>query len=449
MDNFIGTEKVGKLLWKFALPSVISMMVSALYNIVDQLFIGNKIGDLGNAATNIAFPLSISCISIALLFGVGGAASFNLAMGQKDTQRAPYYAGNTMTMLVLLGVILALITKLTLKPMLVFFGSPDNVLPLAVDYTNITAIGFPFLIFATGGGHIVRADGSPRMAMVCNMAGAIVNTVLDALFVFGFEWGMKGAALATVIGQAVSAIIVLSYLNKFKSVKLSLSHFKLKAGIVGRITSLGIAPCFNQLAMMIVQIIMNKSLKHYGALSNYGESIPIACAGIISKVNMIFMAFIIGISQGLQPIVSFNYGAGNYKRVKEAYRLTVKVGAVMAVAAFVIFQVFPRKIISLFGNGSDMYFKFAISYFRVFLLFTFLNFLQPIASNVFTAIGKPIKGVFLSLIRQILLFIPLILILPLFFGIDGILYSGPVADITAFIMCAIMLRIEFSRKEFN
>lgn len=445
--NPLGEQPVNRLLSQFAIPSIISMLVGSLYNIVDQFFIGQRVGELGNAATNIAFPLSTSCLALALLIGIGGSSAFNLAMGSGDDKKAVHLLGNAVVLLAGSGLFLSIITFLFLKPLLLFFGSPKAVLPFAIEYTKVTAFGFPFLLLGTGGGHLIRADGRPRMTMVCNLIGAVINTVLDALFVFGLNLGMTGAALATVIGQMVSGIMAIICLMHGKTVSIHKEHLFVKWENVTRIASLGMAPCSNQVAMMVVQIIMNQSLKHYGSHSIYGENIPIACAGIITKVSMIFMSFVIGLSQGLQPIASFNYGAGKKGRVKEAYIKAVSIGAVLAVIAFFMFQFFPRQIISIFGDGSELYYQFAIRYFHVFLFFTFVNFMQPITSNFFTAIGKPKVGSFLALTRQILFLLPLILLFPLFLGIDGIMYAGPVADCLAAVVCFIMVYREL--RNFN
>jgi len=426
--NPLGEKKISTLLRQFAIPSIVAMLVGALYNIVDQIFIGQSVGELGNAATNIAFPLSISCIAIALLFGIGGASAFNLSTGEGDNESAPFYVGNSCFMLVLCGLVLTIVTRLFLDRLLVLFGSPANVLPYAKEYTGITSFGFPLLILTAGGAHLVRADGSPKFSMCCNLVGAVINTVLDALFVYGLNWGMKGAAWATVTGQLVSAIMVITYLCHYKTVRLELRHFVPKAGYVSRSASLGTAACFNQLAMMVVQIVLNNSLKHYGGQSVYGEAIPIACAGIVTKVGQLFFSFIIGISQGLQPIASFNYGAKKYLRVKQSVKLALTTGLVLSLGSFFIFQVFPLQIIKLFGEGTDEYYAFAIKYFRIYFFFIFINFVQPIISNFFTATGRPQVGMFLSLTRQIIFFLPLLLILPRFFGIDGIIYAGPIAD---------------------
>lgn len=446
-NNPLGVQPVNRLLSQFAIPSIISMLVGSLYNIVDQFFIGQRVGELGNAATNIAFPLSTSCLALALLIGIGGSSAFNLAMGSGHEKRAVNIMGNAVVLLAGSGLVLSIITLLFLKPLLLFFGSPKAVLPYAMEYTKITAFGFPFLLLSTGGGHLIRADGRPRITMLCNLVGAVLNTILDALFVFGLNLGMSGAALATIIGQIVSGALAIGYLMHGKTVTIRRENLRIKWENVTRIASLGMAPCSNQVAMMVVQIIMNQSLKHYGSHSIYGENIPIACAGIITKVNMIFMSFVIGLSQGLQPIASFNYGAGKKGRVKEAYIKAISIGAVLAVIAFLMFQFFPRQIISIFGDGSELYYQFAIRYFHVFLFFTFVNFMQPITSNFFTAIGKPKVGSFLALTRQILFLLPLILLFPLFLEIDGIMYAGPVADCLAAVVCFIMVYREL--RDFN
>lgn len=443
--NPLGEKKIGQLLRQFAVPSIVSMLVGSLYNIVDQFFIGQRVGELGNAATNIAFPLSTSCTALALLLGIGGSSAFNLAMGAGEKKKAVNLIGNASALLVLCGVFLFAVTEMFTSPLLVLFGSPDDVLPYALEYTRVTAFGFPFLLLSIGGGHLIRADGRPKITMLCNLTGAILNTILDAVFVFGLDMGMTGAALATIIGQFVSGLLAVWYLAHCKTVKIQWKNLRLHSVYAKRIASLGMAPCSNQIAMMIVQIIMNQSLKYYGAQSIYGENIPIACSGIISKVNMLFMSFVIGLSQGLQPIASFNYGAGKMNRVKEAYLKAITVGAVMGVIAFAAFQIFPRNIISIFGAGSELYYSFSIQYFHIFLFFTFVNFLQPITSNFFTSIGKPKIGSFLALTRQIIFLLPLLLLLPLFRGIDGIMYAGPVSDCLAAAVALTMVVREIRR----
>ena len=438
-ENPLGTEPVGRLLRQFAIPSIISMVVIALYNLVDQFFIGQSIGELGNAATNVAFPLTTVCTAAALLLGIGGAAAFNLTLGKGDRAKALYYVGNAATLLFSAGLVLCMVTLVFLTPLLRFFGSPDDVLGYAQEYVGITALGFPFIILSNGGAHLVRADGSPRYSMFCNLSGAIINTVLDPIFIFGFHMGMKGAALATIIGQIFAGWLVFRYLRHYKAGSLKRCHLTPRWKYTGYLISLGMSAYLNQLAIMVVQIVMNNSLTYYGALSVYGEAVPLACVGIISKVNHLFFSVCIGIAQGMQPISSFNYGAARYDRVRQVFRLSFFAGTVISVIAFVLFQFFPREIIALFGEGSEAYFAFAVEYFRIYLFFTFLNNIQPLATTFFTSIGKPGRGSFLALTRQILFLLPLMLLLPRVMGIDGILYAGPIADFAAATLSLILV----------
>ena len=442
-ENPLGSEPVSSLLRRFAIPSVIAMLVSALYNMVDQLFIGHSIGVLGNAATNVAFPLSMVCTSIGLLCGIGGAANFNLCMGRREPEHAKSYVGSAISMLAILGVILCVAVQLFLRPMMLLFGATPDVIDYACTYTRITSIGFPFLIVTIGGSNLIRADGSPKFSMLCNLVGAIVNTILDPLFIFVFHMGMAGAALATITGQILSFALVVFYLRGFKTLPLSLSDLKPNMACWARIAALGATPAFNQVAMMVVQIVMNNTLTYYGSNSVYGSDIPLACAGIISKVNMLFFSFVIGISQGLQPIVSFNFGAQKYDRVKDAYKKAVFAATAISIVAFLCFQFFPRQIIGIFGSGSEEYLHFAERSFRIFLFFTFLNGIQPVSSNFFTSIGAPKKGIFLSLTRQIIFLLPLLLIFPYLFGIDGVMYTAPIADLAAASVSIVMVVREF------
>ncbi|MDR3766195.1 MAG: MATE family efflux transporter [Butyricicoccus sp.] len=446
-QNPLGTEKIERLLARFAIPSIIAMLVSALYNIVDQVFIGWSVGMLGNAATNVAFPLTITCTGLSLLCGIGGAANFNLCMGRGDEERAERFAGAAIGMMVILGVVLCLGVRLFLKPMMLAFGATPDILDYSLTYTGITSIGFPFLILTTAGSNLVRADGSPRFSMLCTLTGAIINTIMDPVLIFGFHMGMAGAALATILGQFISCLMVVGYLTRFKTVHLRLSSLRPSLHYWKCILALGIAPFFNQMAMMVVQIVMNNILKHYGGASAYGSEIPLACAGIIAKVNMIFFSIIIGISQGIQPIISYNYGAHNFRRVRDTYKKAVGIAICISVFSFLCFQFFPRQIIGFFGSGSEEYFQFAEEYFRIFLFFTFINGIQPITANFFTSIGKAIRGVFLSLTRQIIFLLPLIVILPMFLGIDGVMYSAPIADFIAAVLAVIFVTREFKHME--
>lgn len=438
-QNPLATERIPRLITRFSVPAILSMVVSALYNIVDQIFIGHSIGILGNAATNVAFPLTIVSTALALLVGVGGASGFNLRLGAGKEQEASYIAGTSMSMLIIGGLAISAVALCLLKPLLLAFGATDEVLPYAVTYTAITSVGLPLTIFATGCSKFIRADGSPGYSMVCLLAGAILNTALDPLFIFAFNMGIAGAAWATVIGQAVSCALAVRYLFHFKTVPLVAKHLRLHAACARTVASLGAGSCINQLAMMAVQITMNNTLTQYGAASVYGSEIPLACVGVLSKINTVFIAFTIGVAQGCQPIVSFNYGAGNYGRVKKTILMAMGIATGISVLAFLAFQLFPHAIVSIFGTGSDLYFAFAERYLRIYMLMTFVNGIHPVVSSFFTSIGKARIGAFISLTRQILFLLPLILIFPIFMGLDGVIYAGPIADGTAAALAFFMI----------
>ena len=427
-QNPLATEKEGRLIAKFAIPAIISMLVSSLYNIVDQIFIGQGVGMLGDAATNIAFPISIICTATALLLGIGSASNYNLESGAGRKEDACRVIGTGLSMLVICGTIIAVCVLLFLNPLLQLFGVTENVLPYARDYAGITAWGIPFLILTTGGNHMIRADRSPTYSMVCMLTGAVINTILDPTFIFVFHWGIKGAAWATVIGQIISGAMVIVYFLRFRKMDLKKEMLRPRMKRFKMIASLGMASCINQIAMAVVQITMNNTLRHYGAVSAYGADIPLACVGVISKVNMVFMAIAIGISQGCQPIWGFNYGAGLYHRVRKTYTTAFQYAFLVGVVFFLGFQFFPEQIVGIFGTGSKEYFRFASRYFRIFMFMTFLNGIQPMSSGFFTSIGKAKLGIVVSLTRQVFFLLPLILIFPAFMGIDGVMYAGPIAD---------------------
>ncbi|MDR1801482.1 MAG: MATE family efflux transporter [Lachnospiraceae bacterium] len=426
--NPLGSASIGKLIPKFAIPAMISMLVASTYNIVDQIFIGQGVGLLGNAATNIAFPIAIFCTAMALLLGIGGASNYNLESGRGNTEKAAKIAGTALSMLLICSCTYAVLVLIFLRPLLQIFGVTAEILPYALDYTGITAFGIPFLVVTTGGNHLIRADRSPTYSMISIVSGAIINTILDPLFIFGFGWGIKGAAIATVIGQVFSGLMVAFYFIKMKKMNLTLHRLKPVGSYIKAILSLGLAAFVNQIAFALVQIAMNNTLRHYGADSIYGTEIPLACAGVISKVTAIFMSFCIGLSQGCQPIYGFNYGAKKYDRVEKAWK-TAMISALGFGTFFgLAFQIFPRQIVSIFGSGDEVYYHFAERYFRIFLMMTFINGIQPLSSGFFTSIGKAKRGIIISLTRQVIFLTPLILIFPIFMGIDGFMYAGPIAD---------------------
>ena len=410
--NPLGYEKLPKLLKGYAIPSIIAMLVSSLYNIVDQIFIGQGVGYLGNAATNVAYPLTTICLAIALLIGIGSASRFSLELGAGRKENAEIAVGNAVSMMIILGILYVIIIELFLRPLLIAFGSTDEVFPYAESYTRITAVGMPLLIVTNGMSNLARADGSPKYSMTCMLVGAIINTILDPVFIFIFDMGVAGAALATVIGQFFSFLMAANYLRHFKHITLKRHHFTPKIKECLNIASLGMSNSLNQVAITFVQIVLNNSLTYYGAMSVYGSEIPLASCGIVMKTNAILLAIIIGISQGSQPIIGFNYGAKQYDRVRGIYKLAISCNLVISLIGFLLFQFCPRQIISIFGTGDDLYFTFATKFMRIFLFMVIVNGVQLISSNFFAAIGKPLKGVFLSLTRQVIFLVPLLLILP-------------------------------------
>lgn len=443
MENILGIEKPSKLLRSFAITSIISMLVSSLYNIIDQIFIGQGVGYLGNAATNVAFPLTTITLAISLLIGIGSASRFSLYLGAKENDKARHVIGNGIMAMLISSVIYVVLVFLFLTPLMRAFGATDRILPYALQYTSITTLGAPFLIGTNVLSNMIRADGSPKYSMACMLVGAAMNTILDPIFIFIFGMGVAGAAWATVIGQVGSFVVGAIYLKNFKHVQLERKDFRFSLYQTLETAAIGISASINQCAILVVQIVLNNSLVYYGQFSVYGQDIPLAACGIVMKVNSILMAVIIGISQGTQPIVGFNYGAKSYERVRQTLRLSLSYGLAVSIIGWACFQLFTAPILSLFGTGDPLYFEFAIHFMKIFLSLTCVISIQIISSGYFSAVGKPLKGMVLSLTRQVLFFIPLVLILPHFLGLDGIMYSAPVADGVAFVVSLIFVLREW------
>ena len=442
----LGTEPIGKLIRKFSIPAIIGMLVTAVYNMVDQIYVGNGIGMLGTAATNVAFPLSTISMATSLLLGVGSAANFNLMQGRGEPEKAADIAGSAISLMIIAGVCISAAALIFLEPMLYVFGATETVMPYARPYTLIVILGIPFGIFATGTCALIRADGSPLFSMGCMLAGAIFNIVFDPIFAFVFGWGISGIAWATTLGQVLSAVIVLYYLRKsLRTVRLGRKNYRIRWNLTRMIAALGIGGCTSQMALTALQITMNNALRYHGAMSQYGSEIPLASVGIVSKVNTIFIGVCIGIAQGCQPINGYNYGAKNYDRVKKTLKTAMVLATAVSVVTFGVFQLFPGQIMRIFGEGSPEYFQFGIHYMRIFMLLTFVNGIQPIASTFFTAIGKARIGFLLSLTRQFVFHVPLILTLPLLLGIDGVVYAGPIGDVAAFFVAVFFTWREIRR----
>lgn len=444
--NILGTRPVATLLRQFAIPSIIALLVMALYNIVDAFFIGNSVGMLGNAATNVSFPLTTICIAFALTAGIGGAANFNLSMGRGETEKARCYVENTIFFIFLMSILLTILTQVFLEPLLILFGCTAEVMPYAKEYVTITAWGFPFLICVNSGSNMIRADGSPKYAMACTVTGAIINVFLDPLLIFGFHMGMAGAAIATVIGQLVSFVMVGYYLFfRFRTVRLKFGSFRPRPDYIVNIVKLGSGSGFNQLSLLLMQVVFNNLCRKYGALSVYGANVPLAAVGVVMKVNNIFFAVNIGISQGLQPVASFNYGAKQYDRVREVYYLARRVSICVSTISFFIYQLFPYQIISLFGGGSEQYYEFGVRLFRTFLFCSFLIGILPPTMGFFSAIGKAFKGMFIALSRQIIFLIPFSILFTALFGLEGILYAGPISDLLATVITLLLIQNQMKK----
>ena len=444
-ENPLGIKPIKKLLISFAWPAITANIINALYSIVDQIFIGQGVGYLGNAATNIAFPITTICLALGLMIGIGAAANFNLELGRGNPEKAKAVVGTSVTSLFIIGVILTILIHIFLEPLMYAFGSTDEILPYAKTFAGISSLGIPFLLLSISTNPMVRSDNSPKYSMYAIVLGAVLNIILNPIFIFGFGWGIAGSAWATVISQFISAAILLLYFPRFKSVKFHKEDFIPKFSLLKISIALGMTSFVFQGANMIIQVVTNNLLNIYGSLSIYGNDIPIAVAGIVAKVNIIFISIIIGLVQGAQPIFGFNYGAKNYNRVRETMRYMMKYAIIISVVFFSIFELFPKQIVAAFGNGNELYFKFAVKYMRFFLLFTFVNGIQISSSTFFAAIGKPKIGVTIALTKQIIILLPMLLTLSHFFGIDGIIYATPITDICAFSVSLFFLTREFRR----
>lgn len=440
--NPLGEQPIGRLLLQFAIPSIISTLIASLYNMVDQIFIGQRIGYLGNAATTVAYPLTFLCGALTLLFSNGSAVNFNLLSGQGKKEEARTFAANGITLIAIEGILLGTVIGLFTPFFVNLFGATNEVFPYALTYMRIIAIGIPFLAMTAGGTLLVRSDGSPKYALLCSLSGVVLNFILDYLFLFPMNMGIAGAALATIMGQILSALLVIRYLFHFRAGPFQKSDFYLVKEKVKRIAMIGAAPSVNQLAMMIMNLVLNNSLRHYGALSLYGGSEALAAAGVVTKVNYLFFSTIIGCGIGGQPILAFNYGAKKYKRVTDTYFLTLRYALIIGAIETLCFWLFPHQILQVFGSGNGGYEDFAVRYMHEFMALLILQGIPPISMHIMTSTGKGPKGIMISLSKQLTL-ISLLLILPLFFGIDGVLYCGPCADLLAATVSFLVLRPEF------
>lgn len=448
----LGTEKISKLLLEFCIPCVMGLLISALYNIVDQIFIGNsELGYLGNAATGVSFP--VICIANAFAWCVGdGAASFlSICAGRKDSQSAHKSVGTGITVTLLISMILTAICLIFNETLMRMFGASDQTIDMAVEYFRIVAAFFPFYLLLNVTNSMIRADGSPSYAMAGMLVGAITNIILDPIFIFWLKWGIAGAAWATVIGQVLSFVVCIIYFRKPKTFTLTKSSFIPDITILRSLISLGASTFVTQISIVVVSLVCNIMLAYYGALSVYGPDIPISVFSIQTKVYTIIINIVTGLVLGGQPIFGYNYGAKNMTRVKETYMTVLKATLIVGIIATAICQFWPHLIINIFGSGSDLYLEFAVKTFRIYLSLMIITSLVKMTAVFFQSIGKSIRAVTASLVRDILCFAPLAIFLPALMesnnpgsGINGILYAAPLADIAAIIVI-LFLTIPFLR----
>ena len=446
----LGRDKINKLLISFAIPCVISMLINSVYNIVDQIFIGKGVGTLGNAATNVIFPLVILANAIAGLIGNGAAANLSLKLGEKKETEARASIGASITLTFIVSILFAVLAYIFLPKLVYMFGCTENVYEYAISYGKIILVGAPFMIIYSVLSSIIRADGNPKYSMIMLVVGAIINIVLDPVFIFGFNMGVFGGGLATVIGQVISFIIALCYLPKIKSVKLEREDFKINNSVL-RTLSLGLSSFITQVTILVLFVFMNNMMTRFGAMSKYGADIPLSVYGVISKINSLYISFVLGVSIGAQPIIGFNYGAGNLERVKETLRKVLTINFVVGIIFNLIFILFPEQIAGIFISSEDisyaLFMEFAKLMCHSFLLVCALNAMEMTTSIVVQSLGNVVKATAVSFIRQIILFIPLALLLSMGFnlGLNGILYAGCLADGLTFVIASIIFIGEYKK----
>ena len=437
--NVLGRERIGKLLRAYAIPSIISMLVNALYNIVDQIFIGQGVGYLGNGAANIIFPITIVFAAFALMFGDGSAAYMSLRLGANQKTDAAKGVANGIILSVVTSVLFAAGVFAFFPQLLNVFGCTLELEPYAKDYGYTIVLGLPFMMVCTTINSIIRADGNPRYAMISMLIGAVMNVILDPIFIFVFDMGVKGAAIATVISQILSFLLNVAYLRKLKSIELK-KNFQFRLSASARVSALGISSFITQLFAALVMGLQNNLLKAYGAMSVYGSEIPITVLGIVVKINEILNSIVLGLATGSLPIIAYNFGAQNYGRVKKTLKTVIAVSLVVSTATFILFQTAPDGIISMFGGSTDPhYLEFARMAFRIYMLFVIGNSIQTPIVIFLQAIGRSGKSSLLSLSKQAIFQVPGMLLLGHCFGIVGILAARPVSDGLSFVLALLLL----------
>lgn len=446
-NRYLAEEKIGKLLLKFSIPCIMSLLVSSLYNIVDQIFIGRGIGYLGNGATNVVFPITVISLAIALMLGDGAAAYLSLCQGKQDAEEARKSVGNAVTLLAFSGILMTVLFVIFKTRILCVFGATENNISYASEYFTYLVIGIPFFVIGNGLNSIIRADGSPAYAMLTTLIGCIINVILDPVAIFILEWGMMGAAVATIIGQIVSALCGIFYLTRAKSFRLSGNTFLLSGRIIKKFVPLGISSFLTQISIVLIMGVMNNVLVTFGAQSKYGADIPLTVVGIVMKVFQIVISVCIGIAAGSQPVIGYNYGAGEFARVRKIFKTILTAEAVVGFISLICFEIFPLQVISIFGSEGGLYNEFAVLSFRIFLSMIIFTCIQKATSVFLQALGKPALSMGLSLLRDFVLSVPFTILFALKFGVTGALYSAPAADLIS--MIAVMFIVKSILKELK
>lgn len=454
MDNksnqYLGTEHIGRLMRQYAVPCIISLLVGALYNIVDQIFIANAsyLGSYGNAANTVVFPLTVVALAIAVMVGDGCCAFVSISLGKGEQNTAKKSVGNSVVLIVCGSLILTAVYLIFAKQIVAMFGGTVNAdtYKYSREYFFYITLGIPFYMFGQAMNPIIRADGSPRFAMVSTLAGAIINIILDPIFIFVFKWGMMGAAVATVAGQLVTAVLAVWYLVKMKNIKPSRSDFALNGNVCKRTLVLGITSFLSQISLVAAMAAINNMLRKYGAADEiFGQEqyaqIPMAVVGIVMKFFQIVISIVVGMAAGCIPIVGFNMGAGKKQRVRNLFtKLLISEAAVGAIA-FVLVEFLPYQLIAIFGasNESVYYTQFAVRAFRIYLCMIILACINKACFIFLQAMGKAAASTALSMIREVVFGVGFALLLPVFFGLNGVLYSMPVSDVLTFIIAVVLI----------
>lgn len=441
-NKYFGEVPVGKLMLKFGIPCIISMVIAAFYNMVDQIFVGHGVGYLGNGAANVVYPLTVIVLAIALMIGNGCASCFSIAQGKKDDEKAHRAVGNAIVMVFAVSIMLVLVYAVFRDQILHLFGATENNFPYAKAYFTFIIIGVPFYMMDNALNAMIRADGSPKYAMAATCTGCLLNIVLDPIFIFLVYKddpvkAMGGAAIATIIGQIVSCLIAICYLFKTKSFRLKKQSFRFKPNICGQILSLGFSSLITQCTMVCVMAVINNTLVKYGALSKFGEDIPLTVLGVVLKVNSIFISITTGLAVGLQPIIGYNYGAKNMNRIKEIIHKLVITEFCIGTVAVLFFQLFPLQIVSIFGSGNALYEEFAVNTMRIYLSCFMLAAVQKSCGLFMQSLGKPTMAVSMCLLREAI-HIPAVLLLPMAFGLLGLLWAAPISDVISFTLTIII-----------